>query len=111
MGLDSKDLNRALKCPIRKTPTLEEITHRLAGETVFSKMDAKNGYWSVHLDDESLILTTFNTLFGRYHFLLLPFGLVVSQDVFQQCMDAIPSCIGIADNSGDNIWCQMLFAQ
>ena len=65
-------------------------------------MDAKNGYWSVHLDDESSKLTTFNTPFGRYRFLRLPFGLVVSQDVFQQRMDAIleqcPGCIGIADD-------------
>ena len=100
--LDPKDLNRALKRPIHKTPTLEEITHHFSGATVFRKMDAKNGYWSIRLDDESSKLTTFNTPFGRYRFLRLSFGLVVSQDVFQQRMDAIlekcPGCIGIADD-------------
>ena len=100
--LDPKDMNHALKRPIHKTPTLEEITHHLAGATFFSKMDSKNGYCSVHLDDESSKLTTFHTPFGRYHFLWLPFGLVVSQDVFQQRMDVIleqcPGCIGIADD-------------
>ena len=65
-------------------------------------MDAKNGYWSIRQDEPSSKLTAFNTPFGRYRFLRMPFGLVVSQDVFQQRMDAIlercPGCIGIADD-------------
>lgn len=100
--LDPKDLNRAIKRPHHKTPTLEEITHHFSGSAVFSKMDAKNGYWSIRLDEPSSKLTTFHTPFGRYRFLRLPFGLVVSQDVFQQRMDAIlekcPGCTGIADD-------------
>ena len=87
--LDPKDLNKALKRPHHKTPTLDEVTHHFSGAKFFSKLDAKNGYWSIHLDEESSRLTTFNTPFGRYRFLRLPFGLVVSQDVFQQRMDAI----------------------
>ena len=100
--LDPKDFNRALKRPHHKTPTLEEITHNFSGATFFSKLDAKNGYWSIRLDEASSKLTTFNTPFGRCRFLRLPFGLVVSQDVFQQRMDAIlekcPGCTGIADD-------------
>ena len=99
--LDPKDLNQALKRPHHKTPTLEEITHHFNGATFFSKLDAKNGYWAIRLDEASSKLTTFNTPFGRYRFLRLPFGLVVSQDVFQQRMDTIlekcPGCTGIAD--------------
>ena len=45
---------------------------------------------------------TFNSSFGRYCFLQLPFGLVCSQDIFQKKMDQIlkecPGCIGIADD-------------
>ena len=101
--LDPKDLNHALKWPIHKMSTLEEITHHFSGATVLSKMDAKNGYWSIRLDDESSKLTTFNTPFDRYRYLCLPFGLVMSQDVFQQHLEAItekcPVCIGIADDA------------
>ena len=100
--LDPKDLNRAIKRSHHKTPTLEEITHHFSGSKVFSKMDAKNGYWSVKLDEPSSKLCCFNTPFGKYRFLRLPFGLVVSQDVFQQRMDSIlercPGCTGIADD-------------
>ena len=65
----------------------EEITHKFKGNTVFSKLDARHGYWSVVLDEESPYLTTFNSPFGR--FTRLPFGLCVSQYVFQQTMDFI----------------------
>ena len=48
--------------------------------------------------------TTFNSLFGRYRFLRLPFGLNLSQDVFQERMDQIleqcPGTISIADDVG-----------
>ena len=52
-------------------------------------MDAKNGFWSIHLDTPSSYLTTFNMHKGRYRFLRMPFGLKMSQDVFQMRMDNI----------------------
>ena len=82
--LDPKELNKAIKRPHYRTPTLDEITHKLAGASMFSKLDARHGYWSVKLDDESNILTTFNSPFGRYCFKRLPFGLNLSQYVFQR---------------------------
>ena len=102
--LDPKYLNTAIKRPHYPTPTLEEITHKLAGPVIFSKLDARHGYWSVQLDDESKRLTTFNSPFGRYCFRRLPFGLNLSQDVFQERMDCIlekcPGTISIADDVG-----------
>ena len=100
--LDPKDLNRAIKRCHHKTPTLEEITHKFTGATHFSTLDAKNGYWSVTLYSESSLLTTFNSPFWRYCFIRMPFGLIMSQDVFQQKMDMIlescPGTFGIADD-------------
>ncbi|XP_015779930.1 PREDICTED: uncharacterized protein K02A2.6-like [Acropora digitifera] len=100
--LDPKDLNRAVKRSHHHTPTLDEITHQFKGSSVFSKLDARHGYCSVVLDEESSHLTTFNSPFGRFRFTRLPFGLCVSQDIFQQKMDFIlekcPGTVGIADN-------------
>ena len=102
MCLDPKPLNRAIRRTYHRTPRLEEITPRLCGSTVFSKLDAKHGYWGIMLDDESATLTTFTTPFGRYRFLRMPFGLNVSQDYFQEQMDRIlegcDGAIGIADD-------------
>ena len=100
--LDPKDLNAAIKRDHYKTPTVEEITHQLAGSTRFTKLDGTSSYLCIVLDYESSLLTTFNTPWGRYRFIRLPFGLACSQDIFQRMMDQlIERCegvIGIADD-------------
>ena len=100
--IDPQKLNQALKrCP-HKVPTLEELNPQFAGSTVFSKLDAKAGCWSVHLDPDSQLITTFRTPFGRYCWTRLSFGLRVSQDIFQARMDEIledlPGVVGITDD-------------
>ena len=57
----------------------------------------------VSLDQESSMKTTFNSPFGRYRFLRLPFGLNLSQDVFQEknhILKQCPGTISIADYVG-----------
>ena len=85
--LDPRDLNRAIHCNHHKMPTVEEVAHEFANSHYFTKLDAHHGYWSIVLDEESSLLMTFNSPFGRYHSLCLPFGLVCSQDIFQKRMD------------------------
>ena len=97
--LDHKDFNKAIVWEHYKAPTLNEITQCWSGAKCFSKLDAKDGFWSIHLDGDSSYLTTFNTHHGRYRFLHMPFGLEMSQDVFQmwmdQATDSLPSIIAI----------------
>ena len=54
------------------------------------------------LQEEASLLTTFNTHLGRYRFLRVPFGLQMSQDIFQMRMDDIvvqcPRVLAIHDN-------------
>ena len=68
---------------------------------MFSKLDVKDGFWSIHLDTPSF-LTTFNTHKDCYRFLYMLFGLKMSQDVFQMWMDQIihglPRIIAINDD-------------
>uniref|UniRef100_A0A674NI52 Gypsy retrotransposon integrase-like protein 1 n=1 Tax=Takifugu rubripes TaxID=31033 RepID=A0A674NI52_TAKRU len=85
--LDPKDLNKAIKQPHYPLPTLDDVTAKLAGACYFSVMDARSGYWAIKLTEESSKLTTFNTVFGRYRFLRLPFGIISAQDEFQRRVD------------------------
>ena len=85
--LDPHDLNRAICHNHHKMPTVEEVAHKFTNLHYFTKLNAHHGYWSIVLDEESNLLTTFNSPFGRYHFLCLPFGLVCSKDIFQKKMD------------------------
>jgi hypothetical protein len=100
--LDPKDLNAAIQRDHHVTPTLEEILPKLNGATHFSILDARSGYWNVTLDEESSYLTTFNSPFGRYRFKRMPFGLKMSQDVFQskidQTFEGCNGVVGIADD-------------
>jgi hypothetical protein len=69
--LDPRNLNKSIKRTYHRTLTVEEVTHKLAHANYFSKLDAKHGYWSIQLVNESSKLTTF----ARYRFKRLPFGL------------------------------------
>ena len=62
--LEPKDLNRAVQREHYPHTTIEDVATRLHGAKVFTKLDARNGFWHVALDDESSYLTTFHTPFG-----------------------------------------------
>jgi hypothetical protein len=82
--LDPRDLNKAIKCEHYHTRTIDDIAPKFTGATHFSVLDACSGYWMVTLDEASSLLTTFSTPFGRFKHKRLPFGLVVSQNIFQR---------------------------
>ncbi|XP_035700303.1 uncharacterized protein K02A2.6-like [Branchiostoma floridae] len=85
--IDPRDLNEALKRSHYPAPTIEDIIPELSKAKVFSVLDAKNGYWQVALDEESSVLTTFNTPSGRYKWKRLPFGIKSSPEEFQRRLD------------------------
>ena len=64
--LDPCDLNRAMHHDRHKTPIVEEVAHKFANLCYFTMLNAHHGYWSIVLDKESSLLTTFNSPFGRY---------------------------------------------
>ena len=84
--LDPKDLNKAIQREHYPLPTIEDVATRLHGAKVFTKLDVRNGFWHVRLDEESSFLTTFNTPFGRYRWRRMPFGIRSASEVFQRKM-------------------------
>ena len=102
MCLDPKGLSKVRIHEHYKYPTIEEITDTLAGSTTYSKLDAGNWFWSIHLTYKSSLLTTFNTHLGRYPFKCMTFRLKMSQDMFHMKMDEIvercPIVLCIHDN-------------
>jgi len=67
-------------------PVIEEILPKLHNAKVFSVLDAKDGFWQIKLTKESSNLTCFNTPFGRYKWLVMPFGLNCAPEEFQKRM-------------------------
>ncbi len=82
--------------------TLEDILPELAGSQYYTKLDTRSAYWTCELSDDSSILTTFNSPYGRYRYLRLPYGLKSSQDVFQRkldgCLEGLNGVVSIVDD-------------
>lgn len=100
--LDPKDLNRAILRPHYPMKTLEDVLPQLSKARFFTKLDARSGYLTIKLSEASSYLTTFNTPFGRYRYLRLPFGLKSSQDDFQRkidgCYEGLDGVVALVDD-------------
>ena len=100
--LDPRDLNEALEREPYHTRSVDEITAKLQGMTVFTIVDFKKGYWMVILHPDSRKLTCMGLPFGRFQWTQLPMGTVMAQDIFQFKLDAIfigmEGVTGIADD-------------
>lgn len=84
--LDLRNLNKFVKMYHYQLPTIENVCSQLKGAKIFSTLDATSGYWQVLLDEYSSKLCTFNTPFGRYCCLRLPFRISSAPEVFQNRM-------------------------
>lgn len=87
--IDPQPLNTALMREHYKLPTLDDVLPKLNNAKIFSKLDVKEAYWHVKLDEESSKLTTMITPFGRYRWARLPFGLKVSSEIFQRKLNEV----------------------
>ena len=87
--MDPRDLNEALEREPYYTRSVDEITAKLKGMTVFTIVHFKKGYWMVVLHPDSRKLTCMALPFGRFQWTRLPMGTVVAQDIFQSKLDAI----------------------
>ena len=85
--MDPKDLNKAIKRNQWYCRTIDDVLPELAQLEVVSMTDTNSGYQQVPLDLANSLLTKFNTPWGKFRFLNLPFGLKIAGDVFQERLD------------------------
>jgi hypothetical protein len=86
--LDPTPLNKALQRSVYYMPTIDDILPTLSNAKVFSTVDAKSAFWQLKLDEQSSMLTTFETPFGRYRWLRMPYGISPAPEIFQARMHA-----------------------
>lgn len=100
--IDPSPLNEALQREHYRLPTLDDVLVELKDARIFSKFDVKEAFWSIRLDEESSLLTTMITEFGRFRWLRLPFGLKVSSEIFQKkishALEGLRNTINVADD-------------
>ena len=89
--VDLKPLNENVLREVHPMPKVDITLAQLSGATVFSKLDANSGFWQIPLAEESKLLTTFITPFGRFCFNKLPFGISSAPEIFQRQMNNVLS--------------------
>ena len=70
-------------------PSVDENLAKVGDSKIFSKLDANSGFWHITLDDESKLLTTLVSPFGRFCINRLPFGISSAPEIFQRTMSKI----------------------
>lgn len=100
--LDPIQLNKAIQREHYQLPTRDEIHAKFKDAHYFSKLDARTGFWQMKLDQNSSKLTCFNTPFGRYRFLRLPFGITSAPEIYHRTIhmiyEHIPGCTTMMDD-------------
>jgi hypothetical protein len=80
----------AMTTPDRYTcPNIGNLTARLAGCRVFSKLDLRKGYHKVPVRPEDVEKTAMITPFGLLEYVRMPFGLRNAGQTFQRLMDQV----------------------
>ena len=70
-------------------PKVEDIFSKLNGAKYFSILDLRAGYPHIPLEKFSIPKTAFNTPFGKYEYVKVPFGLAQAAAYFQELMTRI----------------------
>ena len=74
---------------IHPLPKIDEIYAKLKGTKVFSTINLRSGYHHIALGKSSRAKTAFVTPFGKYEFLMVPFGLAQAPAYFQLLMNKV----------------------
>ena len=74
---------------IHPLPKIDEMYAKLKGAKVFSTIDLRSRYHHIALGNSSRAKTAFVTPFGKYEFLMVPFGLSQAPAYFQLLMNKV----------------------
>ena len=100
--VDYKRLNQSVMREQFIMPTVDEISSKLAGSTVFSALDCSQSFWQLPLHEDDRKYTCFITPFGRYVMNRLPYGLNSSTEILQRrlntALEDIPGVIVDVDD-------------
>ena len=88
---------------IHPLPKIDEMYAKLKGAKVFSTIDLRSGYHHIALGKDSRAKTAFVTPFGKYEFLMVPFGLAQAPAYFQLLMSKVLEGLSYAMTYLDDI--------
>jgi len=101
--VDFRRLNALTKVDKYPIPLVDDLLDALSGQTVFSTLDLKNGFWQVPMAAEDREKTAFSVQgMGHFQFVVMPFGLCNAPSTFQRLMHTVlsdvPGCLVYQDD-------------
>jgi transposase InsO family protein len=87
MCIDYRALNAVTKKNGYPLPRIQELLTIIGRAKCLSKIDLVSGYWQVRLKPEDTSKSAFNTIWGKYEWLAMPFGLCNAPATFQTLMN------------------------
>ena len=104
--IDFVQLNRHTKKDSYPVPRADRPHQRLAGKTVFSKLDLRSAYWQFPMHQSSIEKTAFcpGPGYGLWEFVVMPYGLTGATQTCQRTLDEVfRECHDCVDNYVDDI--------
>ena len=102
--VDYRGLNKVTVKNRYPLPLIWETLDRLAGAKVFTKLDLRDAYHRIRIEDVDIWKTAFRTRYGHFEYLVMPFGLTNAPATFQAYInDALKglldiSCVAFMDD-------------
>ena len=87
--IDYRALNKVTRKFTWPMPKVEDIFSKLNGATYFTTLDLCTWYHHIPLDKSSIPKTAFNSPFGKYKYIKVPFSLAQAPAYFQELMTGI----------------------
>ena len=87
--IDYRALNKVTRKFTLPMLKVEDIFSKLNGATYFTTLDLRAGYHHIPLDKPSIPKTAFNSPFGKFEYMKVPFGLAQAPAYFQELMTGI----------------------
>jgi len=87
--VDYRQLNKLTILNKYRLPLMTELRERVAGATILTKPDLKDGYHQIRIKKGDEWKTAFHTRYGYYKYKVMPFGLVDAPATFQAMMNTI----------------------
>ena len=95
--IDNRKLNSVIKIDAHPLPRVEDLLEALNGNTIFSTLDHRSGYWQIGMHPDDREKTAFSTPGELYEFLRLPYGLSNAPATFSRAIGIFLSGLTYAE--------------